>query len=317
MAWYNDTVISVTGTTFSGNQAGSVGGGMLFDDNRDGDRFAVNVTSSTFSGNTAATGGGGLGFYNGAGVTVTDTTISGNQASVGGGVFAAFVNGPTAINNSTITGNTANAGGGVLFGGYYGLALNQDTIVANSASRVGGVFMADAQNTALGAAHTARVRSSSKKDKAYGAHDRDGAEATGHAKTARVHAAAAQLNALTLSGTILTQNTNGDLGNSGTASSTHSILGVVDPGTVLTDVGGTLMGVDPMLGPLASNGGPTQTMELLVGSPAINAGPDPVAAFAGNEFDQRGAGFPRVTGGTVDIGAFEVQPVQIAPRFTG
>ena len=59
------------------------------------------------------------------------------------------------------------------------------------------------------------------------------------------------------------------------------------------------------LGALADNGGPTPTMALLAGSPAINAGdPD----FDGtNQFDQRGQGFARIKGGTIDVGAYEVQ----------
>ncbi len=93
----------------------------------------------------------------------------------------------------------------------------------------------------------------------------------------------------------------------------------------MTDTGGTIMGQDPTLGPLQNNGGPTETMALLPGSPAIDAGPNPVPSFPTNEFDQRGDGFTRVVNGTVDIGAFEVQPpptpapeaVVIAPKFTG
>jgi hypothetical protein len=56
-----------------------------------------------------------------------------------------------------------------------------------------------------------------------------------------------------------------------------------------------------MLGPLANNGGPTLTMGLLAGSPALGAGSNP------NEYtnDQRGPGFPRVVNGSVDIGAFQ------------
>ena len=54
---------------------------------------------------------------------------------------------------------------------------------------------------------------------------------------------------------------------------------------------------DPRLGPLQNNGGPTPTMALAAGSPAINAGP--AAGAPGT--DQRG--FSRV--GTPDIGAFE------------
>ena len=61
----------------------------------------------------------------------------------------------------------------------------------------------------------------------------------------------------------------------------------------------------PMLGPLQNNGGPTFTHELLLGSPAINAG-DP-AFTPPPEFDQRGPGFPRVINSRIDIGSFEVQ----------
>ena len=73
------------------------------------------------------------------------------------------------------------------------------------------------------------------------------------------------------------------------------------------------------MGLLQNNGGPTQTHALLPGSPAINTGPVPVATFTGNENDQRGAGYPRVVAGIVDIGAFEVQPLPpaIVPTFTG
>lgn len=59
-------------------------------------------------------------------------------------------------------------------------------------------------------------------------------------------------------------------------------------------------GVDPLLGPLADNGGRTPTMALLPGSPALNAGDDAAAPVG----DQRGVGRP--AGAASDIGAFEV-----------
>ena len=68
-------------------------------------------------------------------------------------------------------------------------------------------------------------------------------------------------------------------------------------------------GVDPRLGPLSDNGGPTQTIAILAGSPLIDAG-DPAFA-APPDFDQRGAGFDRVIFGGVDIGAYELQATQI------
>jgi CSLREA domain-containing protein len=72
-----------------------------------------------------------------------------------------------------------------------------------------------------------------------------------------------------------------------------------------------IFGVDPKLGPLAENGGPTMTHALLCGSPAIDAG---VASAL--DFDQRGEGFARtfddptatnaVDGDGTDIGSFEL-----------
>jgi len=90
-------------------------------------------------------------------------------------------------------------------------------------------------------------------------------------------------------------------------------------GTSLTeaqtaDANGNLIGsaagagiIDPLLAPLADNGGPTQTHALLAGSPAIDAGDPTAVAGVGDTplFDQRGTGFDRVLGGRLDIGAFE------------
>jgi hypothetical protein len=57
-----------------------------------------------------------------------------------------------------------------------------------------------------------------------------------------------------------------------------------------------------MFGPLQDNGGATQTVGLLPSSPAVDAGDNSYAPAT----DQRG--LPRIVGGTIDLGALEVQP---------
>ena len=72
-----------------------------------------------------------------------------------------------------------------------------------------------------------------------------------------------------------------------------------------------IAGVDPLLGPLQDNGGPVSTHALLIGSPAIDAGP-----LDGPSTDARGAARPQdgdgVGGAAFDIGAFEAAPVLVS-----
>src|SRR5262249_25071850 len=94
------------------------------------------------------------------------------------------------------------------------------------------------------------------------------------------------------------------------AASSYSLIGVGTNSGLTGGVNDNIVGtptapVDPHLAALADNGGPTQTMALLGGSAAINAGSN--VLVAGLTTDQRGAGFSRIAGGTVDIGAFEIQ----------
>ena len=91
---------------------------------------------------------------------------------------------------------------------------------------------------------------------------------------------------------------------SGTVSGGHNLI------ETIRMLGGTNKLTDtitaaPKLGPLADNGGPTQTMALLPGSAAIDAG-DNALVPAGLSTDQRGRGYARISGRAVDLGAFEV-----------
>jgi hypothetical protein len=90
-----------------------------------------------------------------------------------------------------------------------------------------------------------------------------------------------------------------------TLNADHSLIGTLCPSPTceITVVGtGNLVGADPLLAPLANNGGPTRTHALNAGSPAINAGSNPLSLPT----DQRGPGFLRVAGAAADMGAYEV-----------
>ena len=86
-------------------------------------------------------------------------------------------------------------------------------------------------------------------------------------------------------------------GSVGSLTGDHNFIG--DPGVAAVPAD-TIKG-DPLLLPLSDNGGRTRTHALAAGSPAIDAGSNPLAL----DFDQRGEGFAREVGSSVDIGAYE------------
>ena len=105
-----------------------------------------------------------------------------------------------------------------------------------------------------------------------------------------------------------------DAGNNSFQSLGYNLIGTggaIGAFNQVTDMTGVL---NPMLGPLADNGGPTKTHELLENSLAIDAG-DPSVAYNPAQFDQRGNPFVRVFdsggGAIMDIGAYERQTLPI------
>lgn len=319
---------TVTNSTFTGNAAGGAAGALYFDG---GD---LTITDSTFTGNSA--NNGGALYLDGSNHTIVNSTISGNTADSDGGGLVQD-GGTLSIVGTTISGNTADNDGGGLYldgtsatianstianntaGGYGGgislrsgdLTLLQTTISGNTATAgLGdGLYLNGYGPTPRAVAESAEVKTSKRpKEQAEKA-----AEAAGDV-------GAADAGTTTITGTIISGNVGGqDVATGATAAATvnSSLLGGVSAGLTVTGSGNQTGVTTPGLGALANNGGPTQTMALTATSPALNAGPTTVPSFTGNAFDQRGAGYPRVSGGRVDIGAYELQAVAVVPKFTG
>jgi hypothetical protein len=322
-----DLDATISGSTITGNSADEGGGGIW------AEGVDLGISFTTISGNTTSDdGGGGIKAldYSGQGgassstLTIRNSTISGNAAQFYGGGLYIRLAGATTIDNSTIANNTA-AQAGAIYGGYGGITLNQVTISGNQATNadngtaVGGIQVAGQQ--AIGSVSAQR---------GAGAQAKAPGERTVSRAQGGVHAAA--VGTVDAKGVIVSGNSGQDVGvyrGAVTLDSDHNVVGTVDSGVTVHNLGATQTNVtNPVLGPLQNNGGATQTMALLPGSPAINAGPQTVATFAGDEFDQRGTGFARVVDGVVDVGAYEVQPppvpespaaapLVITPRFTG
>lgn len=130
---------------------------------------------------------------------------------------------------------------------------------------------------------------------------------------------------LSASGSIIAQNLSympngqpaGSTGNPGVADDCADVANFASTSTYSIDGAATcdftgmgdLQNTDPMLGALASNGGPTNTLALLPGSPAIDHMPPPCATSV----DQRGISRPQAGG--CDIGAFELEAPSNAFTF--
>ena len=276
-----DTAATLTSSTVSGNNSGGFGGGIFGD--------TVALTSSTMSGNVATTGGGGISANT---ANLTTSTVSGNSAHAGsgGGIFTSTAT----LAKCTISGNyTGNEGGGIIA---TTATLTNCTVYGNTARAEGGGILTNT-GTLLNCTIVENL-----------AH-------TGGGLFHAVGGTFSLKNTLVALNLIDSTGSGPDISGGAFAftSQGHNLIGDgTGGGGFANGVNGDIVGtdvnpIDPKLGPLQNNGGPTKTLALLTGSLAIDRGDNVNLPPA----DQRGAGFLRVKDGngdgvaTVDIGAFE------------
>ncbi len=301
--------VVISGLTLADGSAGAGGnGGAVFNTE------SLTLNQCRILGSTAENGGGIL---NMGVLTLRDSMGSGNTAADAGGFVAGLAGGGLHISGCTITQNAARRGGGVMNLGT--AVLVNTTLSGNRAVENGGGFAQGAVQSAVMvnctvtgnvADHTAAAR--------------------GDGGGVHVLGGAAPVN---LRNTLIV----GNVDRSGSGSVHPDVSGVFAAGqsniigdttgatgfggsdTILVEEGITDTGIvlDPVL---ADNGGRTLTHALPVFSPAVNAGDN---AFVTDVYfdeapfhDQRGPEFPRIAGGAVDAGAYELQPESVALTVT-
>jgi large repetitive protein len=259
---------TLTGSLVINNTAGDAIGGGLFN--------VGTVTGSTIFANTAVTGAG-IEDYPGLVMAITGSSVSHNHAGADGGGLD--INQQINVTRSVLAGNTA---GGKFFKGM-GAAAEID----------GGASLIVSDSTIAGSTTTPPSR---------GAIDNFGGSLTLLFATLSGHqglitgGGAFTATGTILSGTRTTPNCGPPLSETvGYNLSTDSSCGL----SLKTD----LIGVNPRLGPLAGNGGPTLTEALARSSPAVDAGGLPATSSC-PETDQRG--YSRPWGSACDIGAYEL-----------
>jgi hypothetical protein len=230
-------------------------------------------------------------------VTISGLTISGGEAPAGGGIVNDH--GTLTVSNCSISGNSAINGGGIFNDGFSGsatLTINNSTFSGNSATTNGGGIVNEGLLGGAALTVSNSTFSGNSASVAGGIYNHDGGgSATLTIGDTIIKAGASGANILNIAGTVTSLGYN---------------LSSDNGGGVLTGPGDQI-NTEPLLGPLANNGGPTFTHALLSGSPAIDTG-DP--NFAPPPFfDQRGPGFDRVVNGRIDIGSFEVQRPRTTP----
>jgi len=276
-----DFRFDIQNSTITGNTAQSKGGGVYVEDTN------INavpnlIRNTVISGNTAARGGGIYLYDPDSQITIDQVTISDNEASVsGGGMTLQDTDaGDFIITNSTFSGNQAPVGGGAYF--YQPdtpLLISNTTVSGNQGTTGAGIYFYDGFDADLS---FVTVVSN---------------VATGDGGGLFV-----LNNGPSITNSIVADNSaavDSDLGGDDNFDVTYSLIEV--PG-MMNDNGNNITGVDPQLGPLADNGGPTETHLPSATSPALDAAN--LALTPGITSDQRGN--TRPGGAAADMGAVEL-----------
>jgi hypothetical protein len=252
-------------------------------------------------------GGAGAGIFNSGTLTVIASTIAGNLASAicpplfgcgaaGGGIYNS---GKLTISNSTVVGNTVQAGfthnqlhvataegGGI---SNHGTMIMSNSTLAGNTARPAGIGFVRYYGGAISNIGTAIISNSTLVGNTGG-----GIQSN-------------QGFSVVLQDSIVSNNSGWNC--AGTMTS-HG-YNLSSDASCNFQSAGDLNNHDPLLGPLQNNGGPTQTMALLPGSLAIDAGnPSGCTDGQGNllKTDQRGMLRPdKEDKGGCDMGAFESQ----------
>ena len=310
-AIFNKAMLSVTNCTLSANYA-ALGGGAIY--NYSG---TATVTNSTFSNNSAYYSGGAI--CNGGTLTVTNSTISGSSVELDGGGIES--GGTLTVTNSTISGSSCGDAGGGIYESSGTVTLTSSTISYDSANN----YIDEDGGGILNEQGTLTVTSCTLYDNltsGYGGAIENGGTLTVTGSTISGNSAGSD------GGGICTSGQSATLANTVVAGDTNygpspDLYGSVTANYCLIQntTGATISGSHNILsqsanlGSLGNYGGPTQTIPLLPGSPAINSGSVALAVGPNHQpltTDQRGTGYPSTVGSTIDIGALEAQDTMTA-----